>query len=52
LNPKIGEPVMQSLTEESNLYSITKTVLGATLDMVAVLFGGAVALLPVFLRIF
>jgi hypothetical protein len=51
LNPKIGEPVMQSLTEESNLYSIT-TVLGAiTLDMVAVLFGGAVALLPVFLRI-
>jgi hypothetical protein len=47
LNPKIGEPVMQSLTEESNLFN--KTVLGAiTLDMVAVLFGGAVALLPVF----
>jgi hypothetical protein len=52
LNPKIGEPVMQSLTEGIKFVFNNKTVLGATLDMVAVLFGGAVALLPVFLRIF
>jgi MFS family permease len=49
LNPKIGEPVMQSLTEGIKFVFNNKTVLGAiTLDMVAVLFGGAVALLPVF----
>lgn len=49
LNPKIGEPVMQSLTEGIKFVYNNKTVLGAiTLDMVAVLFGGAVALLPVF----
>jgi MFS family permease len=49
LNPKIGEPVMQSLSEGIKFVYNNKTVLGAiTLDMVAVLFGGAVALLPVF----
>ncbi|GGG37718.1 MFS transporter [Bizionia arctica] len=49
LNPKIGEPVMQSLKEGLQFVFKTKAVLGAlTLDMVAVLFGGAVALLPIF----
>lgn len=49
LNPKIGEPVMQSLKEGIKFVFKTKAILGAlTLDMVAVLFGGAVALLPVF----
>ena len=49
LNPKIGEPVMQSLREGIKFVFKTKAVLGAlTLDMVAVLFGGAVALLPIF----
>jgi MFS family permease len=49
MNPKIGEPVMQSLSEGIRFVFNNKTVLGAiTLDMVAVLFGGAVALLPIF----
>jgi MFS family permease len=49
MNPKIGEPVMQSLSEGLKFVFNNKTVLGAiTLDMVAVLFGGAVALLPIF----
>ncbi|MGY0391118.1 MFS transporter [Bizionia sp. KMM 8389] len=49
LNPKIGEPVMQSLKEGLTFVFKTKAILGAlTLDMVAVLFGGAIALLPVF----
>jgi MFS family permease len=49
MNPKIGEPVMQSLTEGIKFVFHNKTVLGAiTLDMVAVLFGGAIALLPIF----
>ena len=49
LNPKIGEPIMDSLKEGLNYVFKTKAILGAiTLDMVAVLFGGAVALLPVF----
>lgn len=49
LNPKIGEPVMESLKEGLRFVFNNKTVLGAiTLDMVAVLFGGAVALLPIF----
>jgi MFS family permease len=49
LNPKIGEPIMQSLNEGIKFVFNNKTVLGAiTLDMVAVLFGGAIALLPVF----
>ena len=49
LNPKIGEPIFQSLKEGVRFVFKTKAILGAiTLDMVAVLFGGAVALLPVF----
>jgi len=49
LNPKLGEPVIQSLKEGVQFVFKTKAILGAlTLDMVAVLFGGAVALLPVF----
>jgi MFS family permease len=49
LNPKIGEPVMKSLKEGVRFVFKTKAILGAlTLDMVAVLFGGAVALLPIF----
>ncbi len=49
LNPKIGEPVMQSLKEGVKFVFKTKAILGAlTLDMIAVLFGGAVALLPIF----
>ena len=49
LNPKIGEPIMDSLKEGVKFVFQNKTVLGAlSLDMVAVLFGGAVALLPVF----
>ena len=49
LNPKIGEPVAQSLKEGLRFVFKTKAILGAiSLDMIAVLFGGAVALLPVF----
>ena len=49
LNPKIGEPVLQSLKEGVRFVFETKAILGAlSLDMIAVLFGGAVALLPVF----
>ena len=49
LNPKIGEPVMQSLKEGVKFVFKNKTILGAlSLDMFAVLFGGAVALLPIF----
>ena len=49
LNPKIGEPVFESLKEGLNFVFKTRAILGAlTLDMIAVLFGGAVALLPVF----
>lgn len=49
LNPKIGEPVMQSLKEGVKFVYNNKTILGAiSLDMVAVLFGGAVALLPIY----
>ncbi|MDP5228796.1 MAG: MFS transporter, partial [Cellulophaga sp.] len=49
LNPKIGEPVFQSLKEGLKFVFNSKSVFGAlTLDMVAVLFGGAVALLPIF----
>ncbi|WP_036150532.1 MFS transporter [Maribacter forsetii] len=49
LNPKIGEPVFQSLKEGLTFVFKTRAVLGAlTLDMIAVLFGGAVALLPIF----
>lgn len=49
LNPKIGEPIFQSLKEGVRFVFQNKTILGAiSLDMFAVLFGGAVALLPIF----
>ena len=49
LNPKIGEPVLQSLKEGVKFVFNTKAIFGAiTLDMISVLFGGAVALLPVY----
>lgn len=49
LNPKIGEPVMESLKEGVKFVYNNKSILSAlTLDMAAVLFGGAVALLPIF----
>lgn len=49
LNPKIGEPILESLKEGVKFVYTNKSILGAlTLDMVAVLFGGAVALLPIF----
>ncbi len=49
LNPKIGEPVLQSLKEGIQFVRNSKAVLGAlSLDMIAVLFGGAVALLPIY----
>jgi len=49
LNPKIGEPVFQSLREGLRFVFNSKAIFGAlTLDMIAVLFGGAVALLPVY----
>lgn len=49
LNPKIGEPVLQSLKEGIRFVFKTKAIFGAiTLDMVSVLFGGAIALLPVY----
>jgi MFS family permease len=49
LNPKIGEPMMQSLKEGVKFVFKNKTILGSiSLDMFAVLFGGAVALLPIF----
>ena len=49
LNTKIGEPMMQSLKVGVQFVFKNKAVLGAlTLDMVAVLFGGTVAILSVF----
>ncbi|GMN09602.1 nickel resistance MFS transporter NreB [Croceitalea sp. MTPC9] len=49
LNPKIGEPVLQSLKDGLKFVFNSKAVFGAlTLDMIAVLFGGAVALLPIY----
>lgn len=49
LNTKIGEPMMKSLKEGLRFVYNSKAIFGAiTLDMVAVLFGGAVALLPIF----
>ena len=49
LNPKIGEPVFDSLREGLKFVFSNKPILGAlTLDMIAVLFGGAVALLSIF----
>ncbi len=49
LNPKIGEPVIQSLKEGVKFVYQSKAIFGAiTLDMIAVLFGGAIALLPIY----
>ena len=49
LNPNIGEPLVQSLKEGVNFVFKTKAILGAlTLDMISVLFGGAIALAAVF----
>jgi MFS family permease len=49
LNPKIGEPIFKSLGQGIKFVFHTKAIFGAiTLDMVSVLFGGAVALLPVY----
>ena len=49
MNPKIGEPIFQSLKEGLRFVFNSKAIFGAlTLDMIAVLFGGAVALLPIF----
>ena len=49
LNPKIGEPILNSLKEGLSFVFKTKSILVAiTLDMIAVLFGGAIALLPVY----
>lgn len=49
LNPKIGEPIFESLKEGVKFVFTNKTILGAiSLDMFAVLFGGAMALLPIF----
>ncbi|MCF8277401.1 MAG: MFS transporter, partial [Flavobacteriales bacterium] len=48
-NKKTGEPIAQSLKEGLRFVFRTKEVLGAiSLDMFAVLFGGAVALLPIY----
>ncbi|MFV0540821.1 MAG: MFS transporter [Aestuariibaculum sp.] len=49
LNPKIGESVKDSLAVGVKFVFRNKAILGAlTLDMIAVLFGGTVALLSVF----
>ncbi|MFT4849834.1 MAG: MFS family permease [Sediminicola sp.] len=49
LNPNIGEPILRSLKEGVKFVMSTKVILGAlTLDMFAVLFGGAMALLPIY----
>ena len=49
LNPKIGEPILQSLKEGVKFVYQSKAIFGAiTLDMIAVLFGGAIALLPIY----
>ncbi|MBT8238516.1 MAG: MFS transporter [Croceitalea sp.] len=49
LNPKIGEPIFQSLKDGLKFVFKNHAISGAlTLDMIAVLFGGAVALLPIY----
>lgn len=49
MNPKIGQPIFQSLKEGLKFVFGSKAVFGAlTLDMIAVLFGGAIALLPIY----
>ncbi|WP_397301862.1 MFS transporter [Nonlabens ulvanivorans] len=50
-NTKINEPILQSLKEGLVFVFKTKAILGAlTLDMISVLFGGAVMLLPIFAK--
>lgn len=49
LNTKIGEPIRESLKAGVRFVFQNKAILGAlTLDMIAVLFGGTVAILSVF----
>lgn len=49
LNPNIGENIFKSLREGVRFVWNTKVILNAlSLDMIAVLFGGAVALLPIY----
>lgn len=49
LNTKIGEPIMQSLKVGVQFVFQNKAILGTlSLDMIAVLFGGTVAILSVF----
>jgi MFS family permease len=49
LNKKIGEPIFESLKAGITFVFQNKIILNAlSLDMFAVLFGGAVALLPIF----
>jgi len=49
LNPNIGEDIFKSLREGIQFVWNTKIILTAiTLDMIAVLFGGAIALLPIY----
>ena len=49
LNTKIGEPIKESLKGGIRFVFNNKAILGAlTLDMIAVLFGGTVAILSVF----
>ena len=49
LNPKIGEPIFKSLKEGVSFVFKTKAIfVSICLDMVAVLFGGAIALLPIY----
>ncbi len=49
LNKKIGEPVKESLKVGVRFVFQNKVILGAlTLDMIAVLFGGTVAILAIF----
>ena len=49
LNTSIGEPILNSLKKGISFVLKTKEILVAiTLDMVAVLFGGAIALLPIY----
>jgi hypothetical protein len=49
MNTKIGEGIVQSLREGVRFVFRTRVILGAlALDMVAVLFGGAIALLPIY----
>ena len=50
-NTKINEPIIKSLKEGLSFVFNTKAILGAlTLDMISVLFGGAVMLLPIFAK--